>query len=443
MPRDAVLPDEPIPDLGAYLAAGGGEGLSQAMRMAPPEVVDEVARSGLRGRGGAGFPTGRKWSSVIEAAADEAPFLVCNAAEGEPGTFKDRALLRANPYQVLEGLLIAAYAVRARGIVLATKRRYPAESERLLSARAEMIAAGWAGADRIEIVLGPDEYLFGEETALLEVIEGKLPMPRIIAPYMYGLYATMQSPNPTVVNNVETLAHVASILAGGADAFRTRGTQEAPGTMVFTVVGDVARPGVYELPLGTPLRTLLVDLAGAEAIKAIYSGVSNAVITPDVLDLPMDFDSFAEAGTGLGSGGFVVYDDSRCIVDVVAALSRFLAVESCAQCPPCKLHGVEIWEHLAKVCTGTGSPADLDEIRRRTLLVTEGNRCYLPVGHALVVNSALDAFAEEFTAAVTTPHEHASPAFVPKIDDLTDDVVYDMTYARKRLDWGYDDADGV
>jgi NADH:ubiquinone oxidoreductase subunit F (NADH-binding) len=439
MTHTGVLPDEPLLTLSEYREAGGGAGLAAAMRLEPSHVADEVDRSGLRGRGGAGFPTGRKWSSVLEAAAGTPVHLVCNAAEGEPGTFKDRALLARNPYQVLEGLLIAAYALQAESVVIATKRRYEREVARVAAARAEMVEAGWTGADRVTVVLGPDEYLFGEETALLEVVEGKLPMPRILPPYMYGLHATMQSPNPTVVNNVETLAHVTDILAKGAEEFRTRGTQEAPGTMVFTVVGDVTTPGVFELPLGTPLRTLLHDIAGAEQIKAVYSGVSNAVITPDILDLPMDFDSFAEAGTGLGSGGFVVYDSSRCIVDVVAALSRFLATESCAQCPPCKLHGVEIWERLEGLCREGSTAADLEEIRRRCGVVTDGNRCYLPVGHALVVRSALDVFGEEFAAAVATSHRHDASVVVPKIDDLGEDVVFDLAYQRKNLDWSYDD----
>ncbi len=438
-----VLPDAPITSLKQYLDAGGGGGLGAALRMTSAQIVDEVTRSGLRGRGGAGFPTGAKWSSVLDASRDAPPFVVCNAAEGEPGTFKDRALLRRNPYQVIEGLLVAGHALQSPSMIVATKRRYTAECERLADARREMIDGGWTGADRVEIVLGPDEYLYGEETALLEVVEGKLPMPRILPPYMYGLHATMQHPSPTVVNNVETLAHVAAVLGSGADQFRTAGTQEAPGTMVFTVVGDVDSPGVWELPLGTPLGTLL-DIAGARDVQAIYSGVSNTVVTPDLAELPLDFDSFREAGTGLGSGGFIVYDQSRCIVDVVASLSRFLAVESCAQCPPCKLHGVDIAEMLARLCREGGTAVDMHTLRRRCASVTDGNRCYLPVGHALVVGSALDTFGDQILSAVGQPHDHAAPVAVPKIDDIDDDtgdVTFDAAYHRKRLDWSYEPVD--
>ncbi len=431
-----LLPDQPVTSLDDYLERGGGEGLALARDLGPEAVIEEITRSGLRGRGGAGFPTGVKWAST-RAAEGRRRYAVCNAAEGEPATFKDRALMRRNPYQCIEGLAIAALCMEAHDAYLATKAKFEAERSALELAAREMDEAGLLAGVTMVIVAGPDEYLFGEETALLEVVEGKLPMPRILPPYMYGLHATMQTPNPTVVNNVETLAHVADIVAGGAESFRRQGTQEAPGTMVFTVVGDVTTPGVYELPLGTPLRTLLVDIAGAGDIKAIYSGVSNAVVTPDIMDLPMDFDSFAEAGTGLGSGGFVVYDDTRCIVDVVTALSRFLAVESCAQCPPFKLHGVEIWERLAALCAGQSTASDLEAIRRRCSSVTDGNRCYLPVGHALVVRSALDTFADEFAAATAEPHTHDHPVVVPKIEDLDGDVVFDESYSRKNLDWSY------
>ncbi|MBA2730026.1 MAG: SLBB domain-containing protein [Euzebyaceae bacterium] len=440
-----VLPDEPVTSLADHIAAGGGLGLAEALRRDRADVIAEVERSGLRGRGGAGFLTGRKWASVLEAVGTSGtPAVVCNAAEGEPGTYKDRALMARNPWAVVEGLCIAMHAVGAPRGVIATKERYPRQAQRLTEARDAMAEEGFAGAAGVEILLGPDEYLYGEESGLLEVVEGKLPLPRILPPYMYGLQATMQQPNPTVVNNVETLAHVPGILREGADRFREQGTVEAPGTMVFTVVGDVDSPGVYELPLGTPLGTLIVDIAGARDAKAIYSGTSNTVIVPGLLDLPLDFDSFAEAGTGLGSGGFVVYGAERCIVAVTAALSRFLAVESCGQCPPCKLHGVELFERLQRLCREGGEEADLQEIRKRCALVTDSNRCYLPVGHALLVQSTLDAYADEFTARLAGPCDHPD-VDVPKIIELDDDtgeVVFDRDYDRKRMDWSYgDDGD--
>ncbi|HWB73263.1 MAG TPA: NADH-ubiquinone oxidoreductase-F iron-sulfur binding region domain-containing protein [Egibacteraceae bacterium] len=437
----SLLPEEPVASLDDYVAAGGGAGLRRALELDPAEVVEEVARSGLRGRGGAGFPTGVKWRSVLQAAGDELPlYVVCNAAEGEPGTYKDRVLMARNPFQLLEGLLIAMRALGPREAFIGIKERFTHEAERVMDARAAMAAAGWARADDVRVVLGPDEYLYGEEKAMLEVIEGKLPLPRILPPYMQGLFATMQSPNPTAVNNVETLSHVGHILARGADWFRQRGTAEAPGTMVFTVIGDVDSPGVYELPLGTPLRTLLEDIAGARDVKAVYSGTSNTVITPDLFDLPMDFDSFKEAGTGLGSGGFVVYSTQRCMVQVAATLARFLAVESCGQCLACKLGTGEIFERLDKLVRGEGTGADIEEIRKRTETVTDQNRCYLPVGAALLVRSTLDTFADEFAARVGSPSPAAVAVAVPKIDRIDEDtgeVVLDPDYERKRPDWSY------
>jgi NADH-quinone oxidoreductase subunit F len=438
-----VLPAEPYSTLDDWVAEGGGQGLATAVELAPGDIVEIVEASGLRGRGGAGFPTGVKWRSVVAASGADAPaHLVCNAAEGEPATAKDRTLLARNPFAVIEGVAIAMRAVGADGAYVGVKRRFTHEVDRLLDARDAAAAAGWPGAERIRIVPGPDEYLFGEESAMLEVIEGKLPLPRILPPYQAGLFATMEHPNPTVVNNVETLAHVAHVLREGADWFRQVGTTEAPGTMVFTVVGDVARPGVYELPLGTSARELIVDLAGADDVLAIYAGTSNGVITRELLDLPLDFDSFAEAGTGLGSGGFAVYDTSRDIVQVCAALARFLAIESCGQCLACKLGTAEIFDRLDALVRGDGTLADIDEIRRRTDTVTDQNRCYLPVGAALVVRSTIDTFPDAFATHVGRSSDPAVAVPVPKIsvlDAATSEMTFDPDYHRKRSDWSYAD----
>jgi len=440
-----VLPAAPHDSLDDYVAEGGGGGLATAVQLDPADVIEIVAASGLRGRGGAGFPTGTKWRSVADAASDAGGcHMVCNAAEGEPATAKDRALLDRNPFAVIEGLAIGMHAIGADGAYIGVKKQFAHAVERLTAARDAAVDSGWPGAERIRIVPGPDEYLFGEESAMLEVFEGKLPLPRILPPYQTGLFATMTEPNPTAVNNVETLSHVAAILRDGADWFREVGTTESPGTMVFTVVGDVARPGVYELPLGTPARELIVDLAGATDVLAIYAGTSNSVITPDVLDLPLDFDSFAEAGTGLGSGGFAVYDTSRDIVQVCAALARFLAIESCGQCLACKLGTAEISDRLDALVRGDGTPADIAEIRRRTETVTDQNRCYLPVGAALLVRSTLDTFADDVEAHVGRATDPGVAVPVPKItaiDTATGDVTFDPTYHRKRGDWSYGPAE--
>lgn len=275
---------------------------------------------------------------------------------------------------------------------------------------------------------------------MLEVIEGKLPMPRILPPYQVGLFATMQSPNPTVVNNVETLSHVTHILAKGVDWFREMGTEETPGTMIFTVLGDVENEGLFELPMGTPFRTLIEDIAGATDVMAIHSGTSNTVITPNLLDLPMDFDSFNEAGTGLGSGGFIVYDSTRDIVQVTAVLARFLAVESCGQCNACKIGTRELFKRLERLVQGMGTHGDIEEIRKFCVSVTDLNRCYLPVGASLLVASSLEAFPQAFADHVGVASDPAVAVEVPKIDRVDEEtgrVVLDDQYYRKRRDWSY------
>ncbi|MFA9444215.1 NADH-ubiquinone oxidoreductase-F iron-sulfur binding region domain-containing protein [Egicoccus sp. AB-alg6-2] len=443
---DRLLPAEPARSLDDHLAAGGGAGLARALELDGDAIIDEIDRAGLRGRGGAGFPTARKWRGVLETAASAGGrlSLVANAAEGEPGTYKDRVLIEQQPYAFLEGICIALHATQAGSAHVGIKAKFTGPVERLQTALAEVRAAGWPGADRIEVVLGPDAYLFGEETGMLEVIEGKLPMPRIVRPYEQGLHAATSAPNPTIVNNVETLSHVAAILANGADWFRQAGTDSSPGTMIFTVVGDVDNPGVYELALGTPLRTLLVDIAGARDIKAVYSGVSTSVLTPDRLDVPLGFDEMRDIGAGMGSGGFVVYDTSRSIVDVLSVLIRFLAIESCGQCNACKLGNTAMAEVLFAVQRGEATQADLETLLRRSHTVTDGNRCYLPVGSQLLVASTMQAFVDEFVATVErgepTPADLPTP-LIDAIDESTGEVIYHPRYHLKRSDWSYTDAD--
>jgi NADH:ubiquinone oxidoreductase subunit F (NADH-binding) len=345
----------------------------------------------------------------------------------------------ANPYQLVEGICIGLHGIGAAAAVIGIKLRYGHEIERLGEALTAAVKAGWAGADRITVVTGPDEYLFGEESALLEVIEHKLPMPRILPPYMQGLHATMADPNPTAVNNVETLSHVTHIFREGALAWRQVGTETAAGTMVFTVSGDCERPGLYELPLGTSLRTLVCELAGAPDPAFIISGVSNAVITPELLDLPMDFDSFAEAGTGLGSGGFVVYGPHRDVVQVTAQLAEFLAIESCGQCNACGLGTAAMADALWRIDAGEGTAADLDELAERMVTVTSGNRCYLPVGAQLTIGSMLQEHAQTFTDRLGVAGDPAVAVPVPKIDHVGEgQVTFDKSYAAKRRDWSYD-----
>jgi NADH-quinone oxidoreductase subunit F len=447
-PGSILASNGPVPSLDTYLESGGGRGLASALQRHPDKVIEEVRRSGLRGRGGGGFPTGIKWRTVRDDPC-QTKYVVCNAAEGEPGTFKDRWLLRTNPYQVREGVAIAAHAVGAARAYIGIKSGFGPEGDRTRTAMEEMAGRDLIGPVPVELVGGPDEYLFGEEKALLEVIEGGEPLPRVVPPWMEGLFRSPGSPNPTVVNNVETLANVPHILREGAGWFRSFGTEDSPGTMLFTLCGDVRSPGVYELPMGFSLRDLVYGIGGGppegRGLKAIFPGASNTVISGEQLDAPLSFDGMRAVGTGLGAGGFVVYDDSACIVRAAMAFSRFLYVESCAQCPACK-HGTgAITDLLERIDRGQGSDADVETILARALTVTDAQRCALPTGETLLAQSAVQVFGPEFAEHFGggCPRPRAIP--VPKIvdlDDETGDFLYDERYRLKRPDWTYADETG-
>ena len=427
-----------------YVAAGGGRGLDVALGASPDAVIDEVAKSGLRGRGGAGFPTGEKWRS-IRGTGTGARFAVCNGAEGEPATFKDRTLLRTNPYQVLEGLAIAAYAVGAERAYICVKRSFAPETQALSTAIDEMQRADALGPTPIQLVLGPDLYLFGEETGLEEVIEGRLPLPRIARPFMFGLFAQPPNDNPTLVNNVETLANVAHILADGPDWLRSSGTDDSPGTMVFTVCGDVRREGVFELPLGTPLRHLVEDRAGGptegRSLKAIFPGASNTVLAPSELDVPMDFDSMRAVGSGLGSAGFAVFDDSACMVRA-ARLLLPVPVRGVLRPVP----GVQVRHRRGHPDPREGRGGGRIGPRHGSDLIrargsTDGQKCALPTGESLLMQSVAQVFAEEFRShvggACPLPRELAFH-LISDWDAEAGRFRYDDAYANKRSDWTFD-----
>ena len=426
-----------------YAAGGGGRGLEVALGAGPEAVIEEIAKSGLRGRGGAGFPTGEKWRA-IRTIGTGTRFAVCNGAEGEPATFKDRLLLRTNPYQVLEGLAIAAFAVGAERAYIGVKEAFATETHALGEALEAMQQADALGRIPVQIVLGPDLYLFGEETGLEEVIEGRLPLPRAARPFMLGLFASAPNENPTLVNNVETLANVPHVLAEGADWLRSSGTDGSPGTMLFTVCGDVRREGVFELALGTPLRSLVEGMAGGppegRSVKAIFPGASNTVLTPGELDVPMDFDSMRRFGSGLGAGGFAVFDDSACMVKAAALYSRFLYVESCGQCPACKFGTGEVTRLLENIESGGGSDQDLESVLIHARGSTDGQKCALPTGESLLIQSLVQVFGREFGGHVGGSCPLPRDLTFHKIldwDPPAGRFVYDLTYASKRADWTY------
>jgi len=456
--RWRILPDHPITSLPDYVQLGGGQALEKTKRLSADAIIEDLTAAGLRGRGGAGFPTGTKWRSILKGGGRH-HYAVCNAAEGEPGTFKDRALIRANPYQVLEGLVIAARTVGAIEAFIAVKESFQVETQRVTSAVRDFEEAGWLDGLPITIIAGPEEYLFGEEKALLEVIEGNDPLPRWLPPYLHGLYATAPQlgwqahdpesghagehiANPTLVNNAETLAQAAWILAHDATAFRRLGSERSPGTLICTVVGDVTRPGVFEVELGTPLQAA-IDMAGGpqpgRGIKAVVPGVANAVLPPEALEIPLTYEDMEAVGSGLGAGGFIVYDDSACMVEVAATLSRFLYVESCGQCLPCKLGTGHITEALERIRDGSGSDHDLDLIEERLRVVADANRCYLPVQEQNLIASILGHYPEDIAAHLAggcVSDKRTIPT--PKIIELADGVAtYDQRQEQKQPDWTY------
>ena len=451
---NVVLPRESIATVDDYLADGGGEGLRAAHALGPAATIEEITASGLRGRGGAGFPTGSKWASV-RAASGGKHYAVANGAEGEPATFKDRTLMRVDPYRVIEGLAISAFCVDAPAAYIGVKRSFSVELERLRSAALELGERGLLGDLVITIVEGPDEYLFGEEKALLEVIEGRDPLPRLLPPYQHGLFATVSmgwesgasdrgggASNPTLVNNVETLAAATHILARGASWYRSMGTEASPGTVIATVVGDVNTPGVHEVELGTPFSELVELCGGAQpgrTLKAAFSGVSNPVLPASDFDVSLSYEAFEARGTGLGAAGFVVYDDTADMVAVAAELTRFLAVESCGQCPPCKRGSTGLADLLIAMTQGSASDSQLASIEELLRTVTDSNRCYLGTEVQRVVSSVLRLFPEDVAAHLEGRPPPERDILVPKIVDISPEgiVTFDERHRLKLPDWTY------
>ncbi len=469
-----VLPLEPYATLAAYLAAGGGAGLSDARAVTADVVLDELEASGLRGRGGAGFPTATKWRTVAAYASGVLrTSVVVNAAEGEPGTFKDRAILRANPYAVIEGALIAARVVGSHSITIAVKRRFVDELARLRAAVEEVQVAGWSDGIVIEIVEGPSEYLFGEETGLLEAIDGRPPFPRIAPPWRRGLVevvldrsdlgsgsglagevqmaseASSSIAPPALVNNVETMANVPAIIAKGAAWFRSVGTDDSPGTVICTVSGAGRSPSVIEVAFGEPLREVLdhaivvnddIEVTGRRPILAVLMGVSNAILTAEHLDTPITHEDMKRAGSGLGSASFIVVEEGTDPLAVAAGVSRFLAVESCGQCTPCKQGGLAVYESLRSMLVQGGTGRDRVAVDRLLGTLTDGARCNLATQHQLVVRSILDTFDDEIRTHLQPGHTSGVPVLITELMSLDDGPEsVDGSFLSKRADWTFND----
>jgi NADH-quinone oxidoreductase subunit F len=460
-----VLDERPCDDLDSYVSRGGGDALADARRVEPANVLDAIKRSGLRGRGGAGFPTAAKWSSVITNASPVEPTpIVINGAEGEPSTFKDRAIIRNNPFRVLEGALVACAVVGSTELIVCIKCSFMQELERLTSAVDAMREAGWLDDVAVRFVAGPNEYLFGEETALLEVVDNRQPFPRVTPPWRRGVEegdgapanALLAAPAgssaaPVLVNNVETFANVALIVRHGPDWFREIGTPDSPGSVVCTVVGDVVRSGVGEFPMGTTLREAIDVLGGGalpkRRIVAALPGASGAVIAEKLFDTPMTHEAFRGAGTALGSAGFFCIDDAFDPLLAAHGAARFLAIESCGQCTPCKDDGLALTALLGGLIDGTAPQDAVAEINSRLQTVTNEARCNLALQQQVVTGSLIARCGDLSRSALGTamPADKVDAArarfLVPLLDIVDGTAVFDEQDAQKQPDWTFDDVD--
>jgi NADH-quinone oxidoreductase subunit F len=450
-----VLDPVPFARLDDYVDIGGFDGLRAAHRVEPGVVVETISDAGLRGRGGAGFPTGTKWQTVIDqrVGGNEPITVVVNGAEGEPGSFKDRAIIAANPYRVLEGALIAAHAVGADRVVITVKESFTSTIDALARAIAEIEAAGVAGAVRIGIAPGPEQYLFGEESAMLEVLDGRPPFPRVTPPYRHGVESSPAvsagtdwvMENPVLVNNVETMANVAGIIANGAAWFREFGTIESPGTIVCTVTGRTSTHGVGEFALGTPLAEVIEALGGGpmeeRRIIGAISGVANAVVPASKFTTPLTHEDMRAAGTGLGAAGFIILDDGTDLVATAASAARFLAVESCGQCEPCKSDGLAVAVALGSIRDTVSGTDSVERDVRSTVddhlrTITDGARCSLAQQHQTVVTSLLDFAADHEPAT-----DGVTVEFLPIASLDEGQALLDTDAARRNPDWSLDQPD--
>ncbi len=388
---------------------GAFQGLKRALSMDPKEVIDEVLAAGLRGRGGAGFPTGRKWSFAYANAADQ-KYVVCNGDEGDPGAFMDRSILEGNPFAVLEGMMIAGYAIGATEGYFYVRAEYPIAVNRLKNAIKQMNEAGILGENimgsgfsfQAHIRLGAGAFVCGEETALLNSIEGKrgMPRPRPPFPAVKGLWG-----KPTIVNNVETLACVPYILREGAEAFASCGTEKSKGTKVFALGGKVNNVGLVEIPMGTTLRELIYDIGGGipdgKKFKAIQTGgPSGGCLTAESLDEPIDFDNLVAKGSMMGSGGAIVMDEDNCMVDVAKFYMEFICDESCGKCSPCRIGTKRMLEILTRITEGNGTMQDLEELEELGKAVQANSLCALGQTAANPIISTLTHFRDEYLAHI-------------------------------------------
>lgn len=384
------------------VAQGGYQALLKARGMAAADLIQEVKNSGLRGRGGAGFNCGQKWAFAAAAPGNER-YVVCNADEGEPGTYKDRIIMENDPHRLIEGMAICAHAINARQGYIYLRGEYSFLRRVLTHAIDQAREAGYLDGFDITVRRGAGAYICGEETALIESLEGKRGEPRYKPPYppTQGLWQ-----RPTIVNNVETLANLPSIVDKGASWFASLGAPSYPGTKIFTLTGDIKNPGFYEVPTNTTIRDIVYGFGGGIpgdlALQAVQiGGTSGAFIPPDLLDTPADFDSMQYAGLSLGSGAVYVLDETRDILEVVTRIESFFEHESCGKCTPCREGTPRLVGLLEKIAQGRGSRFDLDLARKLGHNMTITSLCGLGMAAPVPMLTAMQHFPAVFTQQVS------------------------------------------
>ncbi|MBI3967241.1 MAG: SLBB domain-containing protein [Chloroflexi bacterium] len=399
-----------------YVSAGGYAGLLAAVtELTPTAILDQIGRSGLRGRGGAGYPTGLKWSTVAKSAG-ASKVVICNADEGDPGAFMDRSVLESDPHRVLEGMALAGFAVGADRGVIYVRAEYPLAVKRLRRAIQQAERLGLLGnriggspfGFHVEVRLGAGAFVCGEETALIASIEGKRGTPRPRPPYPaeYGLRGL-----PTLINNVETFANVAPIVRNGGDWFAAIGTEKSAGTKVFALAGRIQHTGVVEVPMGITLREIIFEIGGGipegRSFKAVQTGgPSGGCIPAEYLDMPVDYESLKRAGSIMGSGGMIVLDESSCMVDVARYFMDFCRSESCGKCIPCRVGTVEAHELLKQIGSGRASIAEIETLETLCDLMRSTSLCGLGQSAPNPVESSLRFFRDEYLAHVVGPAGH-------------------------------------
>jgi len=430
---DTLQFDEPW-TLESYLKVGGYQAWKKILKekTSPEEIIDNIKKSALRGRGGAGFPTGLKWSFMPRTAPGQ-KYIVCNSDESEPGTCKDRDILRFNPHALIEGMAIAGYAIGATvGYNYMRGEFHHEPFERFEHALEEARKAGFLGENILKSGfdfelhghLGAGAYICGEETALLESLEGKKGQPRFKPPFPanFGLYG-----RPTTINNTETLASVPAIMRNGGEWFLNLGKPNNGGVKLFSVTGHVNNPGNFEIPMGTPFKDLL-ELAGGvrdgHKLKAVIPGGSSMPVMPAemIMDCTMDYDSLSKAGSGLGSGAVIVMDDTTCMVKALLRISRFYYAESCGQCTPCREGTGWLWRILQRIENGQGRPEDLDRLVQTANRIEGRTICAFGDAAAWPVTSFIERYREEFEYHIE--HKHcmvdAASKSAPKSDDKSE-----------------------